>query len=217
MTESKKKESRGERVRREILAAARAEILLCGTGRLTHQSIARRIGQSKASVLYHFPTKKALWEALIADYVVHLEKGAEAAAAHFVAAGLTPGEAVIPSMVLWYRSFCRGTEGWPKVGVALMGLHIHDRSLTEPIRRWYEALYRDIGQSGLPAREAGMVMMFFDGMFNAVKLGIDTLSPEKAEELQMFALELLFKDAPEKLAAVKKVIADDAKKAADAA
>lgn len=65
-----------------------------------------------------------------------------------------------------------------------MGLHIHDYDLIEPIRRWYKNLYIRIDESGLPHHLARIIMMFFDGIFNSVKLGIDVIPAEELFELQ---------------------------------
>lgn len=198
--------SKGDVAKQNILQIAREEIVRKGIEELTHQSIANRLGLSKSSVLYHYPSKTALWQGLIEDYVKHLETESNAALEPFVAAGLTPSEAIIPSMFLWFKNFNRKDNDWVAVGVSLMGQHVHNHSLTAPVREWYCKLYRRIDESGLPRNRARMIMMFFDGIFNSVKLGIESVPDGEIEDLQRFALRYLFEGSPMKLQIIEAII-----------
>lgn len=194
--------------KKQILEAARKELLSKGASALSHQGIANRLGQSKATILYHYPTKKALWEALVDDYVAHLNIEEEKAMAPFLMAGLTPGEAIIPAMIPWYRRFHLNKEGWASIGVALMGLHIHDHNLTRPIRSWYKSLYNKVYSGGFHKDNAQMITMLFVGIFVSIKLGIEALSYEDTIRMQYRAVDALFNDSPEKLKIIKKILAD---------
>lgn len=183
-----------ECARRQITEAALDIVRDHGTEALTHAAVAAATGFSKSNVLYHYTTKRDLWQALIERYVEHLDDEFNRALAPFAAKGVIRGRAILPSMILWYRRFT-GPESdarWPQVGAQLMALHREDETLTEPIRAWYRRLYDDIAASGLDPLRACGVMLMMDGLFNAGKLGINTFSPEKALALMESALDWVY-------------------------
>ena len=55
--------------RRRILDAAQDLALTAGAGNLSLDAVAERAGVSKGGLLYHFPTKTRLLEALVADFL----------------------------------------------------------------------------------------------------------------------------------------------------
>lgn len=196
---------KGEASREAILRTSRAIILEEGIEKLAHGAIAARLGLSKSAVLYHYSSKRALWEALIAQYVGHLSEEEARHEAPYIASGLSPEEAILPAMRDWFMDFSRNAEGWVEIGSALIGLHQNDKALLEPIRGWYRDLYGRIAQSGLPREKAFAAMMTFDGLFNSMKLGLFVLDRDAAERISRQVLEDLFKDQPGKLAKIEAV------------
>ena len=182
---------KGEASREAILRTSREIILEEGIEKLAHGAIAARLGLSKSAVLYHYSSKRALWEALIAQYVGHLAEEEALHEAPYIASGLSPEEAILPAMRDWFMDFSRNAEGWVEIGAALIGLHQNDKALLEPIRGWYRDLYERIAQS--------------DGFFNSMKLGLYVLEREAFERISRQVLEELFKDQPGKLATIKAV------------
>lgn len=66
-------------MRPRLLTAAARRVLDGGLEELTLEQVAADAGVSKGGLLYHFPTKAALIEALIADVLDHFEQTVEAA------------------------------------------------------------------------------------------------------------------------------------------
>ncbi|WP_299696071.1 TetR/AcrR family transcriptional regulator [Hydrocarboniphaga sp.] len=64
-----------------MLDAAVAVALEQGAGKLTLDAVARRAGASKGGVMYNFPTKEALLEALLERLTSHNRQASEAIAA----------------------------------------------------------------------------------------------------------------------------------------
>ena len=62
-----------------MLAAAEAVVVESGATRLTLDAVAKKAGVSKGGVLYHFPTKDALLEAMIERLVTTNESAHHAA------------------------------------------------------------------------------------------------------------------------------------------
>lgn len=187
-----------EAARQSMMAAARELIRENGTDGLTHAAIARRTGFSKSNVLYHFATKNDLWHALIDDYVDHLDAEFSRSLEPFLREGIPRDRAILPSMVLWYRRFSGDEAGWPIVGALLMTLRREDPGLTEPIRSWYRKLYADIARSGLDPVRARGVMLMFDGLFNAGKLGVNIFTAEEADALMTSAIDWTYPDGAER-------------------
>ncbi|MDB5970788.1 MAG: TetR/AcrR family transcriptional regulator [Hydrocarboniphaga sp.] len=67
--------------RETMLDAAVAVALEQGAGKLTLDAVARRAGASKGGVMYNFPTKEALLEALLERLTSHNRQASEAIAA----------------------------------------------------------------------------------------------------------------------------------------
>ncbi|MBQ2263674.1 MAG: TetR family transcriptional regulator [Loktanella sp.] len=61
--------SRSDATRRRILDAAQELAHCTGSGSLSLDAVAARAGVSKGGLLYHFPSKNRLMEALVADYL----------------------------------------------------------------------------------------------------------------------------------------------------
>lgn len=196
--------AKGRESRRAMLAAARALLLEGGVEAVAHAAVAERLAMSKSAVLYHFPTKRALWEGLVAEYVEHLDEEKAAHEAPWIAQGFSPDEAVLPGMRGWYASFRENKAGWVDVGASLIGFAKHDAALIEPIRSWYRRLYAQIEASGLEKSAAFAAMMAFDGFFNATKLGILVLSPEETDAVARRVLKAAFADRPARWAAIER-------------
>jgi AcrR family transcriptional regulator len=145
---------KGEASRARILEEAHAQILSGGIASLSHERIARAAGLSKSAVYWHFPTKKALLEALVAEYVAHLRSEEARFEAPYLAMGFTDGEAILPGMRDWYRSFAQNRRGWIGIGAEILSLGRTERTLTEPVRAWYPRDLRAPRQNG-PRRTQG--------------------------------------------------------------
>lgn len=197
--------SKGEASRQAILRASRKIIAAKGIEQLAHGAVADELNLSKSAVLYHYPTKRALWKALIAEYAGHMASEESRHEAPYIEAGLTPGEAILPAMRDWFMDFERNCEGWVEVGAALIGLHQNDAKLLDPIRSWYRDLYRRIAESGLPKDKSFAAMMAFDGLFNSRKLGLYVLDRETGEQISCRLLEDLFTERPDLLEKIDSV------------
>lgn len=187
---------KGIQQKEKIIETARRIIALQGADALSHKNIGDELGLTKSAVLYHYPTKRALLEGLIKDYVEHLEYQRHCHEAPYIERGLAPADAVLPGMRSWYNSFSKNRHHWIDVGTALLGLGHQDKTLLEPVRDWYRNLYRTIETSNLDVTRAFNVMMAFDGFFTASKLGIMVMDREEVECMQVKLLESAFEGRP---------------------
>ena len=60
-------------VRDKLLAKAKEFIVENGIQNLSHERLAKACGISKGACLHYFPSKAALWDKLIEDFVAHLD------------------------------------------------------------------------------------------------------------------------------------------------
>lgn len=199
---------KGEMSRQQILDAAKVIIRDKGMVALSHSAVAEMVGISKSAVHWHFPTKYDLLAALIDDYVFHLKAEEERHERRFIDAGLTPGEAVLPGMWVWFLDFRCNREGWIGIGSALISLSLTYPEIVEPIRDWYRGLYDKIDRAGIDKTRGTVAMMVFDEFFNSSKLGIQTLSLERLAAVNDYILTEAFAGKPEKLKIIRAVTGD---------
>lgn len=154
-----------------VLEASRSIILESGIGKLSHGAIAEVLDISKSAIHWHFPTKDDLLKALIDDYLEHLQAEEKRHETPFIASGLSPEDAVLPAMRLWYLDFRENRAGWVGLGSQLLSLSSRHPALVEPIRAWYKSLYDRIGRSSADTVRGYVAMMVFDGFFNSSKMG----------------------------------------------
>ena len=91
---------KGDRSRRDMLDAARRLILAGGLEAASHAAIAGELNLSKGAVLYHFPTKQALWNGLIDEYANHLADDVVRFSQPFRDAGFTFEDSILPALYI---------------------------------------------------------------------------------------------------------------------
>ena len=174
--------TKGEQSRQRILEASKSIILESGIGKLSHGAIAEVLDISKSAIHWHFPTKDDLLKALIDDYLEHLQAEEKRHETPFIASGLSPEDAVLPAMRLWYLDFRENRAGW------------------------YKSLYDRIGRSSADTVRGYVAMMVFDGFFNSSKMGVMTLSDEEMDAMQMHVLREAYAARPDMLEVIEAVI-----------
>lgn len=74
-------------VRDKLLAKAKEFIVENGILNLSHERLAKACGISKGACLHYFPSKAALWDKLIEDFVAHLDSQFNKHLQHYEDAG----------------------------------------------------------------------------------------------------------------------------------
>jgi AcrR family transcriptional regulator len=156
-----------------ILTAAERVVLRGGVIRLTLEAVAREAGLSKGGVLYHFATKEALIQAMIARLIQYCEQEIEQQQRHDTA----PGR--------WTRAYVRktvepklsypGEADFPKskeVGAALIVTAAINPKLLEPLRERFRVWQQAIEHDGIGPTRATVVRLAVDGLWLADVLGI---------------------------------------------
>ena len=171
--------------RRQFLDAAREIATRRGAGQVTIEAVAQAVGATKGGVLYNFPTKAALIEALIADICAEWERNADARIAEL------EGQ---PAAVL--RGYLRGllqTEALePAYREALLVALAEDPSLMAPIRdsyaRYRKAIEEEARREGRTLEATRMLWMAGEGVLLLQLIGVPLFSKAERDDLFEYLL-----------------------------
>src|SRR5688572_14112673 len=143
----------------DVLQAAHRVVLRDGVSALTLEAVAREAGRSKGGLLYHFPTKEALIQGLIADPIARFDDEVERRMALDSLPG--PGK--------WVRSFLSATaeeagSDYELTG-GLLAAIANDPDLLAPMRAAYDRWQARAVADGLDPVVATIVRLAADGFW----------------------------------------------------
>jgi AcrR family transcriptional regulator len=148
----------GASTRHELLDAAMRIVLRDGPNRLTLDAVAKESGRSKGGVLYHFPTKDALIEGMIGDY---LEDFAARIARHEATDDDLPPGRLLRAYV--NASFDEDPLDW-NVGVGMLAAIAANPALLDPVREHDRIWRARLAADGLDPAVAEVVRLAVDGL-----------------------------------------------------
>lgn len=160
----------------QLLDAAETVVLRDGIGKLTIDAVADAAGVSKGGLMYHFPSKDKLVEALVIRIVGmwrrdHLE-AIEAA---------PPGPGRVPRGFL---SMCLNKpDDWKdtikRTSMVLLAALVSNPQLVQPLRDVYVEIHAKIQQDGLAPGYGEAVLAALDGMWFSWIFGLQDLTDER--------------------------------------
>lgn len=165
----------------KILDAAERVLLERAAASFTLDAVAAAAGVSKGGLMYHFPTKDALLEALVARAVDRVDRALAAAAASgepgaFTRAFLDVSVPVdVPAIVPGSTCQVPADTG---VTAALAAAVAVDPRLLDPLRAAYARWQRRIENDGLDVARATTVRFAVDGWWLAGLIGLPPLDPQ---------------------------------------
>ena len=172
--------------REQLLDAAEAVVAQGGAGRLTLDAVAGQAGVSKGGLLYTFPCKEALLEAMIERLCARFES------ASAQALEALPAEEPSRPLQAYVLGSLTGVAADP-VCAGLLAAVSQDLRLLAPLRAKYADAIHAISQSGIPHARAAAVCLAADGLWLFELMGISPLSPEERrdfiDELRRLARE----------------------------
>lgn len=179
--------------RTRVLDAAEALVTARGVAGLTLEAAARGAGVSKGGLLYHFASKEALLEALLARMSEFI--GAEFQAC--VAAQPEGPGRVARAMIEW--GFGSGEhacdERHERAAAVFLAAFHHDPVLLDPIRAVIAKMREAVAADGLTPGHGAAIMAAGDGLFMARIFRL--YEPTEAERAEMrAALIRLLEPAP---------------------
>ena len=134
-------------VRERILAAATEIVKDQGTSHMSLEAVAARAGVSKGGLLYHFPSKAKLLEAMVEDHV----QGLRQTIAEAADADETPTNACARAYVEAYREECCRKDPPPS---GILAAIAENPEFIDPIRRFQREIvgrFREQCVDPLPA------------------------------------------------------------------
>jgi AcrR family transcriptional regulator len=151
--------------RRAILDAAAHVVARQGVAALTLEAVAREAGVSKGGLLYHFGTKEALLQGLLAARLEAYEESLDREVA---------GDPAGPGR--WTRALVRTTfaPAEPAAGIAasLFAAFVADPRLLEPARARYAAWQARLAEDGIDPVRATLARLAADGLYFAELFGL---------------------------------------------
>ena len=147
--------------REAILDAAEAVVLADGAAHLILDAVAERAGVSKGGLLYHFPTKELLLQAMVDRHMRRLEETRTGALDR-----LPPGDGrELKACVLMAGD--RKLDNERRLGCATLAATANNPRLLDPVReaqRRRLAWYRGGDSAGLPFERAAAIALAVDGL-----------------------------------------------------
>lgn len=144
--------------RNTILEAAEAVVVRDGAAHLTLDAVAEKAGLSKGGVLYHFPNKSALLEAMLERLLAGYE---ERRCQYFEEMGEQPDKD-------FRAELAAGMEEKPEadareVGAALLAVIANEPALIERGREFHERQFARCCGAGLRDMDKAMVLLAMSG------------------------------------------------------
>ena len=174
--------SRRRSRRQAILAAAADLVRETGAAHVTLDAVSKRAKVSKGGLLYHFPTKESLLQAMVSQLVDTL-----AAAREKEYAKLAPGLGRMLKAHVISMKVIRQKEARP-IAAALLAVGANDPSLLGQAKEQLEAMIQDVESSGMPPGFTRVIVFAALGLLVSEMLGV---SAPTSRERQAFFEELL--------------------------
>ena len=161
-----------------------------GARHLTIDAVTSVAGLSKGGVLYHFPSKTALLEGLIAHCL------AQVRACHDIHLAELAGAAnpTLKAMIRVFRNVLDGTVSLP---VALLAASAENPALLGPVREEYNRLWQAIKSETETPAQAFVIWSALEGLYH---LDVFALAPEGLPQLleSLQRLEAMASEMPPK-------------------
>jgi AcrR family transcriptional regulator len=167
--------------RQQILHAAFVLIRRKGVARLTIEAVAQEAGLSKGGVLYHFRSKEALIQAMVASLVERFD-------ADIMAARREEPEGEQNAPGSWLRAYIRASAGPAEEDddtAALLAAVSNDPSLLAPLQEQYARWQAQAGGDGVDPALAMVIRLALDGLWMADLFGL--AAPQGALRDRVFA------------------------------
>lgn len=167
----------GENTRRALLEAANRIVQERGVDRLTLELAAQEAGVSKGALLYHFPSKEALIQGMIRDYLDRFTRD-------FIAEAQKEGEGE-PGR--WTRSYLYTTyldqQRNPSMSSGLLAAAATNPALLQPIQQGFQEWVQLLERDGIDPTTAMIIRLAVDGLWVVELFGLAPPDKEMREKI----------------------------------
>ncbi|UVK40207.1 TetR/AcrR family transcriptional regulator [Mesorhizobium sp. AR10] len=168
--------------RDRILAAAADVARVTGPGSLSLDAVASRAGVSKGGLLYNFPTKAKLLQALVQDYLHEFE-----AALETTAEGGTSGESLLAAYIRLSAKDCEDTQpsaSWIFSAIA------EDPDFMTPIKTFKRQLFERLKGETPDLKALLICFLAIEGLRSMNLFDADVLSADERRLVVSSLLEI---------------------------
>jgi len=155
-----------------IVDAAEAVVIEAGASHMTLDAVAAKAGVSKGGLLYHFPTKVALLEAMISRRIKNREESRKRICGELPDGPTREVKGHVLSTLFRDQSADR-------IGAPLLAALAHNPKLVEPVREAIRKLYAGFISSGAKFEQAVIIALAADGLWLQEILSISPFSKEQ--------------------------------------
>lgn len=183
--------ARPPKARATVLAAAQKVLVERSSAAFTLDAVALEAGVSKGGLMYHFPSKEALLEALVAQAVSGVDEVLAVAAADGTPGAFTRAylDSTVP--VTAGAEPAVPAETGHALAAALAAAAAIDPRVAEPLRaaygRWQDRLEND----GIDPAAATAVRLAVDGWWLSTLIGLPALAPDVHARTRAFLEHLV--------------------------
>lgn len=156
-----------------IVDAAEAVVIEAGASHMTLDAVAAKAGVSKGGLLYHFPTKVALLEAMISRRIKIREESRKRACSELPDGPTREVKGYVLSALL-FRD-----QNADRIGAPILAALAHNPKLVEPVREAVRKLYAGFISSGAKFEQAAIIALAADGLWLQEILSISPFSKEQ--------------------------------------
>jgi len=175
-------------LKQRILEAADSLARDVGPGHISLEAVAARAGVSKGGLLYHFPSKENLLEALVEH---HLQVFDDALTARQTESAGAPNSVTEAFLDLFMREYERKQP--PPSG--LMMVLAENPGLLEPVRHYNRIFLDRMKENASDPNLATVVFLALHGMRNMQLLNVDVLDAEEVDTFIRYVRKLIERTA----------------------
>ncbi|MBL1276462.1 MAG: TetR family transcriptional regulator [Ectothiorhodospiraceae bacterium] len=165
-----------------ILDAAEEIVLELG-GRELKLDLAAKVAKlSKGGVLYHFPTKAKLIEAMLARLLKRYDSELQA---------MSRDDSATERLSSYIRSSFHTGKRDKRMSAALLAVIAEDKTLLEPLRDFYKQRFGELRKTELNFNNAAIAMLAVEGLFFLDLLELSYLKKKERNSLEKKLLLLI--------------------------
>jgi AcrR family transcriptional regulator len=175
--------------RDRLLDAAEELVSVQGATSLTLDAVAKAAGVSKGGLLYHFPTKEALLQAMVDRHLEEIDRRVSG----LLASG---GDYARNPLLAHVHALLEAIPAKRAVGAALLAASATNPALMEPCRRHYAQTLARFGALPCGFERAATVLLAVDGLLLTELIHMSPFTPEQRERVVARLVQLAEECAP---------------------
>lgn len=180
--------SRPPHARAAVLAAAEAIVKDIGAAHLTFDELVRRSGITRGGIVYHFPTKDALLQALVENDLGQWQDCVADRRSHRTGPGA--------DLAAYIESSTEPDDETARLCAGLLSAASSSKTLNEPWQRYFALHHREVTRRHSDPVLAGLLTLAAEGLFWQETLGLSPLGAAERRAIVHRMIELATQPIP---------------------